>query len=150
MKHWCLVTSKENWKVCKDNNVFGFDYRYFITLKNFVKKGDKAVVYSHGGDFVAEVDIDSDFFYDDKNIGWTKNEKSFLFPYRIKLKIIKEGTLHLSFSTIEENQKANHNKPNHIDNLIFVADKGKTWNIYFQVSILPIPKEDFEYISNNL
>lgn len=149
MRYWCLVTSKENWKVCKDNNVFGFDYRYFITLKNFIKKGDKAIVYSHGGDFAAEVEINSDFYYDKKNIGWTKNGKPFLFPYRIKLKIIKEGILHIAFSTELKNEEAEHNNPNPIDNITFIADKGRTWNIYFQVSILPIPKEDFDYISNN-
>ena len=53
MRYWCLVTSKENYKICKENNVWGLDYRYYITLKKFLKKGDKAVVYSHGGDFVA-------------------------------------------------------------------------------------------------
>ena len=150
MRYWCLVTSKENWKVCKENNVWGLDYRYYITLKKFLIKGDKAVVYSHGGDFVAEVEIDSDFYYDSNPIGWTKSGKPFLFPYRVKIKINKEGTLHISFSTQEDNEHAKHSHPNPIDDIIFIADKGKTWNIYFQVSILPIPKEDFEYISTHL
>ena len=150
MQYWCLVTSKENWSVCKENNVWGLDYRYYITLKNFIKKGDKAIVYSHGGDFVAEIEIDSDFYFDLEHIGWTKKGRPFLFPYRVRIKIMKEGRLHISFSTQEDNELARHNNPNPIDNIIFIADKGKTWNIYLQVSILTIPKADFKYISNNL
>ena len=154
MRYWCLVTSKDNWKVCKENNVWGMDYRYYITMKDFFKKGDKAVIYTHGGDFVAEVEIDGDFYYDETHIGWTKKKgketKEFLFPYRNKIKIIKEGVLHISASIKEEKNKAEHAKPNVIDKISFIADKGKTWNIYFQVSILNIPKEDLEFISREL
>ena len=38
-------------------------------------------------------------------------------------------------------------KPNFIDNIVFIADKGRTWNQYLQVSIISITKEDFETIS---
>ena len=59
--------------------------------------------------------------------------------------------LHISFSTDEDkNGKVLHSNPNPIDNIIFIADKGRTWNIYFQVSMLPIPKEDYEFIFSNL
>ena len=154
MRYWCLVTSKDNWKICKNNNVWGMDYRYYITLKNFLKKGDKAIVYVHGGNFTAEIEIESVFYYDDKPLGWTKKKgketKEFLFPYRNKIKIIKEGELHISTSIKEEKDKADHFKSNPIDKISFIADKGKTWNIYFQVSILSIPKEDFEFISREL
>ena len=150
MRYWCLVTSKSNWNICKENQVFGLDYRYFITLKKYLKKGDKAIVYSHGGDFVAEIDVSSNFYYDSESLGWTKKKRNYLFHYRFKIKMVKEGKLHISFSTKEKEEKAKHTGPNPIDNIIFIADKGRTWNIYFQVSIISISKKDFGFISRNL
>ena len=35
----------------------GMDARYFVTLEKFLKVGDKAVVYTHGGKFVAIVEF---------------------------------------------------------------------------------------------
>lgn len=150
MRYWCLVTSKDNWEVCKKNGVFGFDYRYFETLKRFVEIGDKAVIYSHGGTFVAEVEITSDVYFNKEHIGWEKKGGPFLFPYRVDIKIKNEGELNISFSIVDNDEEAKHEKPNPIDEIVFIADKGKTWNIYFQVSILSMPKEDFEYISSRL
>lgn len=74
MRYWCFITSKENWKVCKEKCAWGLDYRYFITLKKFLKEGDKAIVYSHGGDFVAEIEVKSDVYYDSEHIGWKKTK----------------------------------------------------------------------------
>lgn len=150
MRYWCLVTSKENWKICKTNSVWGMDYRYLPTLKRYVHKGDRAVVYSHGGNFVAEVEIISEAYEEFTHIGWTKNSKPYMFPYRIKIKIIKEGAIHISFSVNEDRERAIHSNPNFIDDVIFISDKGKTWNIYLQVSIVNISEEDFSTISSAL
>ena len=77
---------------------------------------------------------------------WTR------YPYRINFTIIKEGQipLKISYSTIENGNKAEHVNPNLIDNLTFIADKGRTWNQYMQVSIIRIVEEDFNIIKNNL
>lgn len=153
MRYWCLSTSKGNWQVCRDQLVWGMDYRYYVTLKKFVKKGDKAVVYAHGGAFVAVVEITGKMREEFNHIGWTKNTKPYMFPYRIPLKILKEGKISISYSTTNEpenEQKASWNRSNFIDELVFIADKGKTWNQYVQVSIIRITKEDFDRIESNL
>ena len=149
MRYWCISTSAENWEICRKNNIWGMDSRYFVTLKKFLKEGDEAVVYTHGGRFVAIVRFVGKFFYEEKEIGWTKNKDKFLFPYRIKFVIIHEAKnpIQISFSTEEVENKAQWNKPNFIDEIVFIADKGRTWNQYLQVSIISITKEDFDTIS---
>lgn len=149
MRYWCISTSAENWEICKANNVWGMDARYFVTLEKFLKAGDKAVVYNHGGKFVAIVKFVGEYFYSEEDIGWTKGKNRFLFPYRIKFRIIHESRNppRISFSTEEMGDKAQWNKPNLIDDITFIADKGKTWNQYLQVSIIRITKEDFDTIS---
>jgi len=132
MRYWCISTSAENWKICRKNSVWGMDARYFVTLEKFLKAGDKAVVYIHGGRFVAVVKFVGEHFYSEKDIGWTKGKNKFLFPYRIKFKVIHESKNppKISFSTEEIKNKAQWNRPNLIDDITFIADKGKTWNQY--------------------
>jgi predicted RNA-binding protein len=148
-----LSTSKENWQVCKTHLVWGMDYRYYVTLKKFVRKGDKAAVYTHGGEFVAVIEISGELEESFQHIGWTKKGKPYMFPYRVPLKILKEGKTSISYSTTNDPknlEKVVWNRPNFIDELVFIADKGKTWNQYLQVSIVRITEEDFDCIESNL
>lgn len=71
-----------------------------------------------------------------------------MFPYRIKFKILHEARNppKISYSTIVEGNTAKWVNSNLIDNITFIADKGKTWNQYLQVSIIRITKEDFDVI----
>lgn len=136
--------------VCQRAGIFGLDYRYFVTARDFIKKGDKAVVYAQGIGFVATVEVAQNFYFDATPIGWTKGNKSGLFPYRFPLKILQSGRIPLSFSTDSNGEEAVHVKPNIIDQVSFIADKGRTWNIYIQVSVTAIPEEDFHFISRQL
>ena len=125
------------------------DARYYVTLQSFLKGGDRAVVYTHGGRFVAVVEFEGEFYFSDEDIGWTKGKRRFIFPYRIKLKILHESINppKIAFSTEEIENKAEWNRPNFIDDIVFIADKGRTWNQYLQVSIIRIAEEDFATIS---
>jgi len=122
------------------------DARYYVTMEKFLRAGDKAVVYTHGGKFRAIVEFAGEWFYSEDDLGWTKGRDKFLFPYRIKFRIVHESVnpIQVSFSTREVSNKAKLTNPNFIDNVIFIADKGKTWNQYLQVSIINITKEDFD------
>jgi len=148
MRYWCISTSAENWEICKRDSIWGMDARYYVTLEKFLKAGDRAVVYNHGGNFVAVVEFVGEYFYSEDHIGWTKRQNKFLFPYRINFKIIHKSKdlPQISFSTEEIGNKAQWNRPNFIDDITFIADKGKTWNQYLQVSIIRITKEDFDTI----
>lgn len=149
MRYWCISTSAENWEICKRNETWGMDARYYITMEKYMRGGDKAIVYTHGGKFRAIIEFCSEHFYSEEDLGWTKNKIKFLFPYRIKFKIIGESInpIKISFSTDELNNKAYHVNPNIIDEIVFIADKGRTWNQYLQVSIINITEEDFNKLS---
>jgi len=113
-----------------------------------LKAEDKAIVYTHGGKFTAVVEFVGKYFYSEEDIGWTKGKSRFPFPYRIRFKVIHESSnpLQISFSTEERENKAQWVRPNLIDEITFIADKGKTWNQYLQVSIIRITKEDFDTV----
>jgi len=149
MRYWCISTSAENWEICKRNNTWGMDARYYVTLEKFLRAEDKAVVYTHGGKFRAIIEFIGKYFYSENDLGWTKGKNKFLFPYRIRFRIIHESVnpVQVSFSTEEIGSKAEWSKPNFIDDIAFIADKGKTWNQYLQVSIINITKEDFDTLS---
>jgi predicted RNA-binding protein len=56
-RYWRISTSSKNWKICKENKVWGMDAQYYVTLHKFLKEGDQAIVYTHGGNFVAIVEF---------------------------------------------------------------------------------------------
>ena len=149
MRYWCISTSAENWAICRRNNTWGMDARYYVTLEKFLRAGDKAVAYIHGGKFRAIIEFIGQYFYSEEDLGWTKGGKPFPFPYRIKFRVIHETSapVQISFSTEEVEDKAQWSKPNFIDDIVFIADKGRTWNQYLQVSIVNITKEDFDTLS---
>ncbi len=149
MRYWCISTSAENWEICKRNETWGMDARYYVTMERFLREGDKVVVYTHGGKFRAVVEFVGQHFYSEEDLGWTKSKEKFPFPYRIKFKIIRESInpIKISFSTDEMSNKAYHVNPNIIDEVVFIADKGRTWNQYLQVSIISITEEDFNKLS---
>ena len=149
MRHWCISTSAENWEICKRNNTWGMDARYYVTLEKFLRAGDKAVVYTHGGRFRAIFEFVGRYFYSEDDLGWTKGKNKFLFPYRIRFRMTYESAnpVQISFSTEEIGNEADWSNPNFIDDIIFIADKGKTWNQYLQVSIISITEEDFTRLS---
>jgi len=148
MRYWCISTSAKNWDICKASNTWGMDARYFVTLEKFLKAEDKAIVYTHGGKFAAVIEFVGKYFYSEEDIGWTKGKNRFSFPYRIRFKVIHESSNppQISFSTEERRNKAQWVRPNLIDEITFIADKGKTWNLYLQVSIIRITKEDFDAV----
>lgn len=152
MRYWCISTSPENWEICKNNRVWGMDARYYVTLEKFLKAGDKAVVYTHGGNFVAVVKFVGRYYFENNQLGWTKQGRPCIFPYRIRIEIIRESEAeppNIKFSTRVEpgTEKAVWDEPNFIDDISFIADKSQTWNQYLQVSIIRITEEDFNTIS---
>jgi len=106
------------------------------------------VVYTHGGKFVAVAEFVGKHYFSEEDLGWTKGKRRFLFPYRMNLRIIHESKNppHIAFSTEEIENKAKWSRPNFIDDVVFIADKGRTWNQYLQVSIIRITEEDFNTI----
>jgi len=57
MRYWCISTSAENWGICRSNNTWGMDARYYETMEKFLRAGDKAVAYTHGGNLTAVIEF---------------------------------------------------------------------------------------------
>ena len=151
MRYWCVSTSPENWLIGKRHMLWGMDGRYFVTLEKYVGDGDLAIVYSEGA-FLAAIQFVGRYFYDLTSLGWKRGDKKYPFPYRLHFEMVKESISppRIFHSTEEEELRANWSKPNLIDDIVFLADKGKTCNQFLEESIVLIPKEDYETILQRL
>lgn len=152
VRYWCISTSPKTWEVCKEYNIWGMDARYYVTLDKHVRPGDRAVVYTQAGRFKAAIEFTERYYYSEDDLGWPEGKHRFLFPYRIKFRVIHESDepLVISPSTDDSSGQAKWSNPNFIDNILFIADKGKTWNRYTQLSIISITEEDYEEITTAL
>ncbi|MEM2550385.1 MAG: hypothetical protein QW689_08260, partial [Nitrososphaerota archaeon] len=79
-RYWCISTSPENWEICKKYGIWGMDERYYVTLEKFLSDGYLAFVYVHVGKFVAVIKFVGSWFFEEKDVGWTKERKRFLYP----------------------------------------------------------------------
>ncbi len=154
MRTWCLVTSEENWRVCRTHEVWGLDYGYQVTWDRYLNIGDAAIVYVNKRGFSAVVVIGGKF-YDEQPIGWSK-----VYPYRFHITINKEGgPLRISSSVRRrsaESEQADHYNPNLIDQLVFITDKGvgerggARWNNFVFPSLVAIPLDDFSSVESKI
>lgn len=128
------------------------DSRYYVTLQKYLNDGDYALAYRQGGTFPAAIQFKGVTYFDETDIGWTKSGKPFIFPYRINFAILKESKNppKIGYSTVDQHGKGNWVKPNFIDDVVFICDKGRSWNQYLQVSILSITEEDYNTVSSRI
>jgi len=150
MRYWCLCSSRENWEVCKTHSVFGFDWRYLPTLEKFVRPNDHAIAYVHGGSFVATAEITGPWFEDPRPIGWTKGKKPYLFPARLPIQILQEGVASIAWTVDHDERTVLERRQGLLNDIEFIADKGRTWNQYVQVSIVRITQSDYETVARAL
>ena len=154
LRTWCLITSDENWRVCKTRSVWGLDYGYRVTWDHYISQGDPAIVYVNKKGFAAVVEV-GEKFYDENPIGWSK-----VYPYRFRITIKKEGgPLRISSSVRRpspDSEQAVHHNPNAIDQIVFITDKGvgerggARWNNFVFPSLVAIPQEDFVTVQSKL
>ena len=91
-----------------------------------------------------------------KHIGWTKKVRKKgkyvleprIYPYRVEIKILAEEKVDVNYTTNNDGEKAIWTPhTNILDDIVFIADKSRTWNQYIQVSIIRITEEDYDTIS---
>ena len=170
MRLWWFITKPHNWKVCEEHGVFGFNWRYYVTWRDYLKAGDRAVVYLIGPrqELAARATIETDGYEDFTDIGWREKAprrrsvheqlepdetnsarlrgQSWLLPYRVRLKIEpapRPCRIHYSTEPEPDGEKANVTSPGAIDELTFIADKGDSWNVYVQPTLVRLTDEDY-------
>lgn len=110
--------ASEIYREDKNHAIWGFDYDVYYILRRDIMKGDRGLVYTYREDkgftytregkqfnIVADVEVDGGIFKDPKrNIGLIKRDgydikdmKIPLRPYRIKLRILREGRIPIKF-----------------------------------------------------
>ena len=150
MRYWCLSSSRENWRICCEHSVFGFDWRYLPTLERFVHVHDLAIAYVHGGAFVATMEISGPWFRSSEPLGWTKGGLPYLFPARLPIRILQEGRADIAWTIDHDERTVKATRQGLLNEIEFIADKGKTWNQYVQVSIIRITQNDYETVARAL
>ena len=130
-KYWICVTTKENWDVIKNRQVWGVTDRHQNVLAK-TEVGDLLVFYviskQVGGIFRVETEPTRDSKYVFK--GGT-------FPNRIKISPVL-----VPKSPVEFSEKLR-------SNLEFIKNKQR-WSAYFRRAMLLISEKDFQFIENEL
>src|SRR5207247_107478 len=76
MRHWCFITRPNNWTVCREKGVFGFDFGYSVSLNRFMEPLDRGVVYAtKKSGFAATVEIRGKARYDPelaRSLSWDR------------------------------------------------------------------------------
>jgi len=144
MAYWLCITTKENWKVIKEKNLWGVPERHKNTISK-VKPGDKLLIYlkqERDKDktveprIVAVYEVISEVFRDSSRVFKSPpgmgNET---FPLRIKLKPIKIFPTSLDFKSL-------------IPKLKFIKNKEKWMGHLMGKAMREIPEEDYQLIIN--
>ncbi len=136
MRDWAFVTRPNNWAICQERRVFGFDAEYRETVTRYLSPGDRALVWVTlpiGG--VAAVISVTDVSIDQQDhIGWlTSRKEPKLFPDRVHWEPLRIFDPALGPATARD----------FFDRLQFIADK-RRYNIYLQVALIRVAAEDVE------
>jgi hypothetical protein len=83
-------------------------------------------------------------------IGWTKRKKAYIFPARVPIRILQEGMAAIAWTIDHDERRVLARREGLLDRIEFIADKGRTWNQYVQVSIARIMREDYETVARAL
>ncbi|USH00038.1 EVE domain-containing protein [Thermococcus argininiproducens] len=145
MPYWLCITNRENWKIIKNNNIWGVpEKRHKNTLLK-VKPKDKVIIYikqekdQEGNTLepkiVAIYEVVSEPFKDSKKVFKAPKNSNETYPWRIKLKLIKSGEIEF--------------KPL-IPKLSFIKNKKKWSTHLFGKAMREIPEEDYKLIEKLL
>ena len=97
MRYWIIPITYDNWLVCHEKLVYGFEE----SLENIVKVGDIIIFYvmkskcrdpDYATCFTGVYEVISDWFRDGRPLWPDEKEVGKVFyPYRVRLGLIKDG-----------------------------------------------------------
>ena len=139
IRHWLCITRPENWEIVKRKCAWGVDDRYQITLENNVSVGDLLVFYVTGTGIAGIYRVASPYYFDDTPIGWvSKQGDPYTYPHRVRITLISLPEKPIPLDKTFRRQ------------LLFITDKGKTWQVFVFPSMVLIPEEDYHTIRKRL
>jgi len=141
MTYWLCITTEENWKIIRENNIWGVPERHKNTITR-VKPWDKCLIYVMSTwknkkiippRIFAAYDVTSEVFKDSKKIFESPPNRNETYPLRIKLKPIKVFSTPVDFKSL-------------IPKLKFIKNKQR-WTGHIQGKAMrEIPEEDYKLI----
>jgi len=140
MAYWLCVTSEENWRVIRENNVWGVADRFKGTIQR-VKPGDKPVFYVMQTKKDKEVipsrivgifEVISEPYRDSTKIFKAYGTEQ-TFPNRVKIKPVKIFDRPLFFKKL-------------VPKLSFIRNKQR-WSGSLRRAMVEIPEKDYKIIA---
>jgi predicted RNA-binding protein len=139
LRHWLCITMPKNWEIVKQRCEWGVDDRYQITLKKNVSIGDLFIFYVTRTGIAGIYKVASPYYFDDTPIGWiNKKGEPYTYPNRVRITQILLPKKPIPFDK-EFRQE-----------LLFITDKGKTWQVFVFPSMVLIPEDDYHTIRKRL
>ena len=138
-RYWIIPIMYDNWLVCHDELVYGFGE----SLEDPIKTGDITIFYvmkkackdpDYASHLVGAYEIISDWFREDRPL-WPDEKEidKVLYPYRVRLKLVKDGK-----AKAEEL----------IGRLSFTRNKNR-WQVYFREAQLTLGEQYHKEMLNS-
>lgn len=143
MKYWLCITTRENWKVIIEKNIWGVPKRHENTIRK-VNLGDRLVFYvkqeiTRGKTFeptiVGIYEVISEPYMDSTRIFRSPKGKNETYPLRVRIRRLKTGEI--PFKQL-------------IPKLKFIKNKRKWSGHLMGKAMREIPEEDYRLIESLL
>jgi hypothetical protein len=135
-RDWVFITRPDNWRVCFDRRVFGFDAECRETIGRYLHTGDRALIWVTlpVSGVAAVVRVNRVALDEQEHFGWTTSKgEPKLFQDRVYWEPLKLFDPALGPKTDRDFFNA----------LQFIPDK-RRYNIYLQVALIRIAADDVE------
>jgi len=140
-RHWMFLTHPDNWSLCVEHGLFGFDDEYAYTVEHYVHAGDLAMIYLAKQSAIwGVVEVTDVLLGQTQPIGWLKKgwearkgtRIEGAFPARVRFHTVCELRVPRAIGGAK-NQFRNE--------LEYITDK-RRWNVFVQIALSRVPEAD--------
>ena len=140
MRHWMFLTHPDNWAICLDSGLFGFDEEYAYTVEHYLHPGDHAIIYLAKQSAIwGVVEVTEVLLKQTLAMGWLKKgwearkgqAIAGAFPARVRFRQVRR----VNPRVIRGATNAFRNQ------LEYITDKNR-WNVFVQIALSRVPEAD--------
>jgi hypothetical protein len=140
-----FLTHPDNWELCLQYDLFGFDEEYAYTVEHYIRPGDQAIIYLAkqsavwGVVEVTELLLNQTDSIGGKKKGWEARKGTIIegkYPARVRIR---------SVAKILPPRRINGLENPFRNELEFITDK-KRWNVFVQIALVRVPRQDVETV----
>ena len=136
-----FLTHPDNWTICLDAGLFGFDEEYAYTVEHYVRPGDNAIIYLAKQSAIwGVVEITEVLLKQTVPMGWLKKGWEArkgqtivgTFPARVRFQQVRRLDPPRVIGGASNASR---------DQLEYITDK-KRWNVFVQIALSRVPEAD--------